>query len=300
MTERLVGRRRIKVSNPGKVLYPDSGITKSDVIDYYAEIAPVMVPEMKDRLVTMERFPDGIEGHRIMHKDAPDYFPSWIERKTVPKKGGHVSHVICNDAATLVYLANQACITPHISLSRKDRPDHPDQMILDLDPSTEDFASVRATALDLRTFLEDLELVPFVKTTGSRGLHLVVPLRRKDDYDDVGWVAERIAIRFAEQSPKTLTVEFRKAKRDGRIFVDWMRNNWAQTAVAPYALRPLPGAPVAMPLYWDEVQDSTLVPGRYRIRDALKSVNDGRDPWRGWRRRARSLDRARSKLGLEG
>ena len=294
-----MGRRTIRISNPGKVLYPDSGITKSDVIDYYAEIARVMIPEIRDRLVTMERFPDGIEGHRIMHKDAPDYFPSWIERKTVPKKGGQVSHVVCNDAATLVYLANQACITPHVSPSKKDRLDHPDQIILDLDPSTEDFASVRSAALDLRDFLKDLDLVPFVKTSGSRGLHVVVPLRRGDDFDQVGLVAERIAIRFAEQSPRTLTVEFRKVNRNGRIFVDWMRNNWAQTAVAPYALRPLPGAPVAMPLYWEEVEDPKLVPGRYRITDALQAVDGGHDPWRGWRRRARSLTKARSKLELD-
>jgi bifunctional non-homologous end joining protein LigD len=198
-----------------------------------------------------------------------------------------------------MYLANQACITPHISLSRKDQLAHPDQMILDLDPSTEDFANVRAAALDLRAFLEELDVVPFVKTTGSRGLHVVVPLRRKDDYDDVGLVAERIAIRFAQQSPKTLTIEFRKAKRDGRIFVDWMRNNWAQTAVAPYALRPLPGAPVAMPLYWDEVEDSSLVPGRYKIKDAPRVIDDGHDPWQGWRRRARTLAGARRKLAVD-
>lgn len=164
-------------------------------------------------------------------------------------------------------------------------------MIFDLDPSTERFAEVRKAALRMRELLEELGLTPFIKSTGSRGLHVVVPLDRKSAFDEVRGFAREIARHLASEDPKRLTVETRKNKRKNRIFVDWLRNANGQTAVAPYAVRARPGAPVAMPLDWDEVEDPKLKPDRYSIKDALKEVEDGRDPLKGWRRRARSLIR---------
>jgi bifunctional non-homologous end joining protein LigD len=298
MPERIkVGRRAIEISNPDKLMFPDDGITKRDLVDYYLNIADVMLPEIKGRLLTMERFPNGIDGKRFYQKDMSDYFPDWIDRKTVPKQGGgRVTHVVARDKATLVYLANQACITLHMSLSRKDTVDHPDQMIFDLDPSADDFAEIRHAALDLKDVLDDLGLHSVVKTSGSRGLHVTIPLDRKEDFKSVRKFARTLAGHFAEQHPDRLTIEARKEKRRGRIFVDWLRNSNGATAVAPFAVRARSGGPVATPVSWDEVRSSRLSPRRYVMKDVLKRMATEEDPWKGWRRKARSLKEPSRRL----
>lgn len=295
MPELRVGRRTIKTSNEDKVLWPEQGITKGDLIHYYRAIAPTMLPEVKERLLTMERFPDGIDKERFFQKSISKYFPDWIDRMTVPKKGGTVTHVVVREQATLVYLANQATITPHMSLSKVDRIDNPDQMIFDLDPSIDDFAPVRKTALDFRDLLLDLGLFPVVKTTGSRGLHVTVPLKRTDPYETVRAFAHDVAGFMAREYPDVLTIEVSKADRGDRIFLDWMRNNKAATAVAPFGVRAGPGAPVAMPIAWDEVADDSLMPQSYTIANAVEASAQ-RDPWAGWRKNARSLTQPRRRL----
>jgi bifunctional non-homologous end joining protein LigD len=211
----------------------------------------------------------------------------------VPKKGGTVTHVLANDAATVAYLANQACITLHVWLSTIEHPDQADEMIFDLDPAGDDFPEVRLTAIMLREVLVDAGLVPFVKTTGSKGLHVAVPIRPAEPFEVVHETARSIAGRLVAERPDTLTLEFMKAKREGRIFMDVNRNAYAQTAVAPYSVRPLRGAPVAVPLEWDDVHDRRLRPDGFSMQDALRRD----DPWRGFRRAARSLSRARKSLG---
>src|SRR5918998_4707660 len=177
--------REIEISRPEKVLFPDDGITKGELIEYYARIAPWMVPHLRDRPLTLERYPNGINTKRFFQKEVSSYFPKWIQTRTVPKVGGSVTHLLCNDTATLVYIANQACVTPHIFLSRADKLEIPDQLVFDLDPQGEDFEVVRSTALAFKQLLDELELPAFLKTTGSRGLHVVVPLRRRESYDSV-------------------------------------------------------------------------------------------------------------------
>lgn len=290
------GSRTIDISNPDKVLFPRDGFTKADLVTYYEAVAPVMLPHVKDRLTTMERYPDGIDAHRFFNKDAPNHFPAWIRRATVPKKGGSVSHVVINDAATLVYLAQQACITPHVTLHRVDDLEHPDQMMLDLDPSTDDFSVVRETALSLRGILDELDLFSVVKTSGSRGLHIVVPLDRSSSFAEVREFALHIAALLAVRDPTRVTVETSKAERGNRLFVDWLRNSFGQHAVAPYGVRARDGAPVAMPLDWGEVEDRRLDPRAWSIKTAVRRVSKEPDPWKGWRRRARSLNRARRRL----
>jgi bifunctional non-homologous end joining protein LigD len=256
-----------------------------------------MLPEIKGRLLTLERFPNGIDGKRFYQKDMSDYFPDWMDRKTAPKQGGgRVTHVVAGDKATLVYLANQACITLHMSLSRKDSIDHPDQMIFDLDPSADDFAEIRHAALDLKDLLDDLGLHSVVKTSGSRGLHVTIPLDRKEEFKSVRKFARTLAGSFAEQYPDRLTIEARKEKRRGRIFVDWLRNSNGATVVAPFAVRARPGGPVAMPVSWDEVKSSRLSPRRYNMKDVLKGLATKEHPWEGWRRKARSLKEPTRRL----
>jgi bifunctional non-homologous end joining protein LigD len=286
------GRRLIEISHPGKPLFPKAGLTKLDLARHYERVARVMVPLVRDHPVAMQAFPGGVERPGYFMKDVPAHFPDWIRRVTVPKRGGTLTHVLANDAATLVYLANQNCVTPHIWTSRADRPRQPDRIVFDLDPPGTRFADVRAAARALGEILRDLGLEPFAMTTGSRGLHVVTPIRRGPDYDDVHAASRRVADLLAEQDPRRLTTAVRKAKRGDRIFVDVGRNAYAQHAVAPYAVRPLPAAPVAAPLRWEELGDRRLRPDRWTIATIGKRLESEGDPWSGFRRAARSLPAA--------
>jgi bifunctional non-homologous end joining protein LigD len=294
--KRRIGNRSIELSRLDKTLFPDDGITKGDLIDYYERVSARMVVHVRDRLLTMERFPNGIDGQRFFQKDISDYFPRWIDRKTVGKKGGTVTHVVCNKRATLVYLANQACITMHAGLGRIDRLDKPDQVVLDLDPAGADFDLVRHTAQELRELFDELGLASFVKVTGSRGLHVVVPLKRTASSESVAGFARDVSRLASARRPQQLTVERMKSGRAGRLYVDWLRNGRAQTAVAAYSVRARPGAPVALPLAWEEVGDARLTPDAFSMKQAAARVEDEPDPWSGWGRSARSLTKARGRL----
>ncbi|MDI2124679.1 non-homologous end-joining DNA ligase [Yinghuangia seranimata] len=289
-----VGRRTVHLNRPDKPLFPKDGITKADLADYYRTVARRMLPQLRGRPLTMQRFPDGIEGPSFMHKDVPDYFPDWIRRAELPKAGGTVTYVLCEDTATLVYLAGQACITPHRFLSRVDRPRHPDRLVFDLDPPGTDFAPVLRAARWLRPLLDDLGLPSAVMTTGSRGLHVIVPLDRRADFDEVRTFARDVADVLAAGHPDALTTEPRKAARRGRLYLDVQRNAYGQTAVAPYAVRPLPGAPVAAPVDWTEIDE----PGFDARRWTLHTVGERLDanPWGDVLSRGRSLTRARRAL----
>ena len=286
-----VGRRSIEISSPDKPMFPKAGFTKLDLARYYAEIAPAMVPLMRDRPVTMQSFPAGVERDGYMIKSAPKHFPDWIERATVRKRGGTVTHALVNDAAALVYLANQNCVTPHIWLSRVDMPDKPDRVIFDLDPpGSGGFADVRAAARDLGDLLRDRGYAAYAMVTGSKGVHVVVPVRREHEYPAVYSWAKAVAQELVDASPLKLTLEFLKDNREGRIYVDVRRNAYAQTAVAPYAVRPRPTAPVALPIHWEELLDAKLDPQGWNIESAPGRLESEGDPWKGMGRRARALD----------
>ena len=292
-----IGQHTLEISRADKVLFPDDGITKGDLIDYYQRIAGVMLPFLRDRPVSMVRCPDGIEGECFYHKDVPDYFPDWIKRVTIKKKGGTLQHAVCNDGATLVYLANQGCITPHVWLSRIDQLDCPDQLIFDLDPPANNLMPVCQAARTLRDVFKEIGMTAFVKTTGSRGLHLVAPLDRSANFDAVRAFARDVAAVAADRDQKHLTTEHRKNKRHGRVYLDTMRNAYAQTAAPAYAVRPKPGAPVSVPLDWDEFKDCRLISQRYNIRNIFNRLDHLKsDPWKGSRQQARSLRAARRRL----
>ncbi len=295
------GGIRVELSHPDKILFPDDEITKGDLIEYYAQVADRMLPYLRERPIAMARYPEGITGPRIFQKNVPDYFPGWVTRAEVPKQGGVLHHVICDKPATLVYLANQACIEVHIFLSVLGRLDHPDQLVFDLDPPAgNEFGEVRRAALRLRELLADeLGLTPFVKTTGGKGMHVHVMLNGQDDFDAVRGFARQAGALLAARNPDLATVEQRKDKRDGRLYVDIMRNAYAQTVVAPYVVRARPGAPVAVPLHWDEVADSDLEPGRFTLRTVRRRLGEldlATDPWAGLTERRYSLAKARNRL----
>lgn len=291
------GRRSIELTHSEKVLYPNDGITKADLAEYVRRVAKRMLPYLADRPIAMERYPDGLDGERFFQKNASRYFPEWITRARVRKADGSVQHVIVDQPATLLYLANQACLTIHTFLSRVDRIRFPDQLIFDLDPPGSDFDAARRFALDVRALLEDeLRLPTFVKTTGGDGLHIHVPLDRSEDFDSVRAFAADVAALLVRRAPDRVTTEQRKQKRGDRLFVDVMRNAYAQTAVAPYTPRARDGAPVAMPIAWREVRDAQLRPARYTISTVPRRIAAREDPWKGMTRRARSLANARERL----
>jgi bifunctional non-homologous end joining protein LigD len=285
----------VQISNPDKVLFPDDGITKADLADYYRRMAEAMLPWLRDRPAAMVRYPDGLRGEGIMQKNVPRYFPDWIRTAEVPKQGGTVRQVVCDRPDTLVYLAGQACVELHAFLSRVGTLRQPDQLIFDLDPPADlPFGHVVTVATQLRSLLEgDLGLAPFVKTTGGRGLHVHVPLSAADDFDEARDFALQVARTLATRRPDLATTEQRKADRGSRVYLDIMRNAYAQLAVAPYSVRARRGGPVATPLSWTELDVPALRPGQFTI--ATVPGRDG-DPWAPMRRRRFSLDRARRAI----
>ncbi len=291
-----VGRQQVEISRPEKVLFPEDGITKGELIEYYARIAPRILPYLCDRPLTLERYPNGINSKRFFQKEVSSYFPEWIRRVTVKKVGGSVTHVVCNDPATLVYLANQACITPHVFLSKVDKLEYPDQMVLDLDPQGEDFELVRSTAREFKQLLDELELPAFLKTTGSRGLHIVVPLQRRESYDSVRDFARELAAIVVRQAPKERTLEQLKAHRGNRVFIDTNRNGYAQLVAPAYAVRARKGASVSLPIEWSELKKKSLRPNSVTIRSIFDQLDDAADPWKNFGRRRASLAKARRKL----
>lgn len=283
------GPYSVEVSNLDKVLFPDADVTKGDLIDHYRDVADRIVPYLEDRPVVMQRFPDGIDEDGFYMKKVPGHFPDWIETVTVEKEGGSVTHAVAGNEATLVYLANQGTITPHVWLSRIDALRTPDRVVFDLDPPDDDFGSVRESAWAVRETVDELGLVPFVMTTGGRGLHVVVPITRGPDFDEVRGFARGVADLLAGRHPDRFTTETRKAKREGRLFLDYLRNSYAQTSVPPYAVRAREGAPVAMPIAWDELDDPDLRGNRWTIETAMRRLTRVDDPWKGHRRHARAL-----------
>ncbi|MCJ7756725.1 MAG: non-homologous end-joining DNA ligase [Gillisia sp.] len=296
--EKKFGKYSVEISNRDKIFFPNSKYTKGDLIDYYEKIAELMIPYMKNRPISMLRLPDGIDDKQFYQKDTPDYFPDWIEVKQVKKqKGGTTNYVICNNTATLVYLANQACITPHIWLSKKDKLDYPDRMIFDLDPSDNDFSKVKSVAKKLKKFLEkDLDLPVYLMTTGSRGLHVVIPLERSSNFDEVRDFAQTIAKHLEAENPEEITTATQINKRGNKLYIDTARNGFGQTSVAPYAIRPIEGAPVATPIDWEELGNSSLTSQTYNIKNIFLKLGKKPDPWKSMDRHSVSITSARKKL----
>lgn len=289
------GGRTVRITHPDKILFPEDGLTKRDLAEYYVRVAEVMLPHVRDRPLTQQRFPDGIDGTDFWHKQIPGYFPAWIERAEVETSKGPQQQVVANEPATLGYLVNQNCITPHVWLSRRDRLHRPDLLVFDLDPADQrDFPTVRSGARTLRAILQDVGLVPYVKTTGSKGLHITVPIV-PTSFERVQAMAARVAELLVADSPGRFTSEFYKEKRRGRVFVDINRNAYGQTAVPPYAVRPRPGAPVATPVRWDEL--GRISPTRFSVRNLFRRLGRSGDPWRDMQRHAASLPEAAARLG---
>jgi len=284
------------ITHPEKILFPDEGITKGEMASYYEAIAPLMIPHIYGRPVTMERYPSGIGAKGFMHKNVSKGFPEWLERVEAPKKDGTVHYPIVRDTRSLLWIANQNCITPHVWTSRAPNLYHPDVCVFDLDPSKDEPDVLRSTALVVRQLLGEIELTSWVKTSGSKGFHIVVPLDAKARFGEVSRFAHAVAKVLIERHPDTLTQEFAKKDRGDRILLDVGRNGYSATFAAPYAVRPKPGAPVSAPCTWEEVEQGHVGPRTFTLRTMADRVAAVGDVWSDMPERGFSLGRAMELL----
>jgi bifunctional non-homologous end joining protein LigD len=244
--------KRIKLTNLEKVLFPEDGYTKADLIRYYAEVSPYLVPWLRDRPLTLKPFPDGIHGTHFYQKNKPGFTPEWIKSWTDPREPLN-AYVLANDMATLVWMANYTAIEIHPRLSRADDPEKPDNVMIDLDPSEgATWDDVKEVARAVKEVLDALGIVGFPKTTGSRGIHVLVPIARRYTFEESRAFALRVGQLAREKLPKVVTLEFSKAKRRG-IYIDYLQNTRAKSTAGPYSVRPIRRAPVSAPLRWEEI-----------------------------------------------
>jgi bifunctional non-homologous end joining protein LigD len=286
----------VVISHPEKVLFPDDGITKGEMAAYYEMVAPHILPHLRGRPVTLERFNKGIGEEGFFQKSIAKGAPAWLPIAEVPKKGGTVKHPLIDDERSLLWLANQNCITPHVWTSRVPRLDQPDICIFDLDPSIDDAKSLRGAALALRDLLSELSLTSWIKTTGSKGFHIAVPLDGKANAGQVSEFSHIVGRILVQRNPQELTLEFSKADRGDRIYVDTGRNHPPATFAVAYAVRARPGAPVSAPCTWEEVERGKVGPTTFSLRSMAKRVADVGDVWSTLHDNAQSLGAALKSL----
>lgn len=294
------GKISFETSNEEKVYFPGDDITKGDLIAYYRSVADVMLPHLKGRPLSFQRFPNGIEKHGFFQKDTPDHYPDWISTAPVRKKGGQNCQVVADKAATIAYLANNGVVTIHGALSREPELKNPDRLVFDLDPSVDDFALIQRAAEVVKEILEQLGLSTFLQTTGSRGLHVVSPIKAEFDFEVVGSFAKEVARKVVARDPDSFTIERLKKERGDRLLIDYFRNAYAQTSVVPYSVRAKPGAPAATPITWEELHRLPQGAATFTIHSVPDRIASGGDPWKGINRSARSLKRPMERLQRAG
>lgn len=278
--EVVVEGKKVRLTNLEKMMWPDDGINKAGLIKYYAEMADILLPHLKDRLFIMSRYPDGIDGGMFYQKDCPAYTPEWVNIFPVdsPDVGKVINYIVCNDLPTLMWLANQACIELHIWLARIPRINYPDIMVFDLDPfPPAGFADTLEIALLVKEALEQFDLTGYPKTSGATGLHIFVPIKPEYTYQEVRNAVEFICRQIHDIFPQKTTLERLIADRTSKVYLDYLQNTRGKTMTFHYSLRPHPGAPVSTPLTWDEVKKGRVRPEDFRIdniQERIKEVGD--------------------------
>jgi bifunctional non-homologous end joining protein LigD len=269
----------IAVSHPEKVMFPDSGITKGELAAYYELVAPVMLPHIEGRPVTLERFHRGIGEKGFFQKNVGKGAPAWLERVAVPKSDGVVNYAVVRDERGIMWLANQNCITPHVWTSRVPTLFYPDLCVFDLDPLVDDMDALRSSTLLLRDTLAELGVTSWVKTSGSKGFHVAFALDGKSNSGEVARFAHALGRELVRRAPDHLTQEFYKIDRAGKILIDTARNEFGATYAATYAVRPKPNAPVSAPCTWDEVESGRAGPRTFTLRTMDKRLDAVGDLW---------------------
>lgn len=276
-----INNKSIDIKNTDKVFFQDSGITKGDLIKYYKKIYKYIYVHIKNRPITMHRFPNGIDSINFYEKEIPDHFPNWFDKIEIKNKDNSTTNYpLCNNKESLIYMVNQGCISPHIWLSKTNKLEYPDKIIFDLDPpENADFSLVIEAAKNIKNILDIRELNCYVMTTGSSGLHIIVPIKQELKFDEVRTKAKEIAKNVVENDSDKFTIEQRKSKRKGRVFIDYLRNTYGQTSITPYAIRAKKNAPIATPIEWKEL-NSDITPTKYTIKNIFRRLGQKSDPWK--------------------
>ncbi|MDP2947214.1 MAG: non-homologous end-joining DNA ligase [Nanoarchaeota archaeon] len=277
---------KFQIVNPDKIIYPKPKVTKKEIIDYYNDVSEKMLPFLKNRLLAVQRFPDGINKGGFYQKNTPKYYPKWIKEK----KRHQTNYTVCGDKKCLLYMVNQASIVFHSWLSKVNKPDYPDKIIFDLDPIDVDFDYVIKGALALKKILEP-ELKTYIMTTGSKGFHVVVPIKAESNFNEVKPITQKIAQLIAQANPDKYTTELRKEKRQGKVFIDYHRNTESQLAVVPYSLRAIENATIAMPIDWKDIKK--IRPQDFTIKN-YKNYN--LNVWKDFFENVRSVKKLKEKV----
>jgi bifunctional non-homologous end joining protein LigD len=283
------------ISHPEKVFWPEEGYTKLDLAHFYEAVFPKLKPYVADRMLSLERCPDGMQGQCFYQKQAPKGLPAGTPTKLIEHEKKNVNYVLGGKLETQIALVNFGCIPVHVWGSRAKYPRQPDWMVIDLDPGTGEFPDAAKAGLLVKSALDELGLTSFPKTSGSRGLHVFVPLRVGADFDEVRSFAAGLCDRLAAANPGTLTVEHSIEARKKRVYLDAFRNGYGATVVAPYSVRRRPKAPFSMPLRWEEVKPG-LVPSGFNLGNYKKRLA-GDDPWEGFFELRQSLKSAMKLVG---
>jgi bifunctional non-homologous end joining protein LigD len=266
---------KVELSSRDRVLFPEDGITKGDLFEYYEQVAPALLPHLRDRPFTMKRWREGLPGGSFFQKQAPKGIPDWIPTRrfqTFPREGGPrmVDFPLVNSVDALLWMVQMHCIDMNAWYSRVDKPDRPDFVLFDLDPPDDGFALAITVAHRIRAALDELELVSYVKTSGADGIHVLVPIARRHGFDETYEFAELLSRKLEREHPGEVTTEWLKRKRSG-VLVDHRQNGWGKTIASVYSVRPKPGAPVSTPLLWDELTDDVR-PRRFTMGVVLERV----------------------------
>lgn len=280
-----------EMSNPDKKIF--AKYTKKELVNYYDSISSLMLPHLMNRPLSLYRFPNGFDKKGFYQKNRPEHFPGWINHEVIKKKEGEVDYIICNKKESLVFIASQIAEF-HIWTSRTEKLYYPDRMIFDLDPSKEDVKALKRLAKKLGKLLSDIDLTPHIMTTGKRGYHIVVPIIPEQDNDAVRSFALKIAQVLENDDLKDVTTQLAKDKREDKMFIDVNRNSADQTAIAPYSVRAVKDATIALPISWDELKKTN--PADYDINKVLKRIEKTDDPWKGFFSKQASLKKTISRL----
>ena len=291
-----VNKTKVTVSNPEKVLFPESGITKKEYVAFYRDVAKWALPHYEGRPISLERFPNGVGGERFFQKEIPDYFPDYFRRVDVEGDDGEVKpYGVIDNKQSFVYVANMVAVI-HTWTSCADHLRRPDRIIWDMDPMDVGFDKVRAGARLFKYLLEELGMRPWVMTSGSRGLHVVVSIEPEHDTEEVFAFSKETSDLMARKLPQLFTTIFTKSKRGKRVYVDYLRNRFAQTAVGPYVVRAIEGGPISMPIQWEELDDESVGPQSFTLRNAIDKLKSEGDAWKGMYRKRDRLEEAMERL----
>lgn len=293
-----IAKRELEFTNLEKVYFPKEKFTKGDLIEYYRSIAKVMVPYLKDRPESLNRFPSGIKGESFYQKDVDHQGPDWIRTEKIYSESNkkYINYLVCDDEATLVYMANLGCIEINPWHSRTGGLDNPDYCLIDLDPQVKDFDLVVEAAQVVHEILEKAGAKSFVKTTGKRGMHILIPLGAKYDYEQSRHFAELVVNLAHQKLPKTTSLERSPTKRRGKIYLDYLQNSKGQTMAAPYCVRPIDGMQVSAPLEWSEVKPG-LSPSRFTVKNIHARLEKKGDLLKGLLGKGIDIERCLKKLG---